>query len=428
MTTNIILRRKIAVAMSGGVDSSVAALLLQRNPSNEIVALHMNNWNAQDEDYAPSGCLEQDSKDAEAVCRHLSLPLHKASFAAEYWTGVFQPFVNGIAAGYMPNPDVGCNSVVKFGAMKNYALTRLGADWIATGHYARLWNRSLEPMLEVEREMDQHSWLYRWYKDDDPLLLAGVDKAKDQSYFLAGVQGCNFRNVIFPLGELTKAGQATTVRAIAEEANLPNASKRESMGICFVGKRDFRSFISQYLPASPSPGNFVDIDSGKVVGKHNGSFLYTVGQGAKIGGAPHKWFVVGRESNDVVLVCGGTHHPALYCNEMIVRDIAWIARDLPLPLKSGNRLRLLCRTRHLQPLIACEIEVMDGSTSFLIRFDRPVRAITPGQMAVFYVGDICLGGGAISERGASYHERNLDMPIELHPAGHNDLSLNNQIA
>jgi tRNA U34 2-thiouridine synthase MnmA/TrmU len=416
------LRRKIAVALSGGVDSSVAAFLLKQNPDNELVALHMSNWNPQDEEDAPPGCLEQDIKDSEAVCQHLSLPLHKASFAAEYWTGVFEPFVDGIASGSRPNPDVGCNSIVKFGAMKKYAHERLGVDWIATGHYARLWNRSLEPTPDMEQAIEQHDWLYNWGANDNPLLLAGVDKTKDQSYFLAGVQGFNFRNVIFPLGDLMKTGHDTTVRSIAEEAQLPNASKRESMGICFVGKRDFGSFISQYLPSVPPPGNFVDVDTGEVVGQHSGSLHYTAGQGAKISGAQQKWFVVGKDAASTVLVCGGTHHPALYADEMRIDNMVWIGGDLPAPLNETGRLRLQCRVRHLQPLIPCEMQVIDGS-SYVIRFDLPVRAIAPGQMAAFYVGDVCLGGGAITDRGASYHERGLDLPTYLHPAGHNDLSV-----
>lgn len=422
MTTQ--LKRKVAVAMSGGVDSAVAALLLQNNPINEVVALHMTNWNPQDEEDSPhQGCLEQDEKDVVAVCQHLSLPLHKTSFAAEYWTGVFEPFVDEIAAGYTPNPDVRCNSVVKFGAMKKYAHDRLGVDYIATGHYARLWNTDLEPIQDVELAIEEHSWLYAWGGLDNPLLLAGVDKTKDQSYFLAGVQGSNFRNVLFPLGDLMKTGEHTAVRTIAHEAQLPNASRRESMGICFVGKRRFGSFISQYLPSVPPPGNFIDVDTRKIVGQHAGSLLYTVGQGAKISGAPQKWFVVGKDTNHNVLVCAGTHHPALYSDEMVIHELVWIGGDLPQPLQNGGRLRLHCRIRHLQPLIPCEMTIVEGSSSFLVRMDCPARAITPGQMAVFYVGDVCLGGGAIAERGGSYHERGLDLPTSLHPAGHNDLSV-----
>jgi tRNA U34 2-thiouridine synthase MnmA/TrmU len=433
-------RRKIAIAMSGGVDSSVAAYLLkQQYPHDHIMALHMNNWNVQDEEEAPTtGCLEQDRKDAEAVCRHLSLPpLHSASFAAEYWTGVFEPFVEGIAQhNAMPNPDVGCNAIVKFGAMKDYAHKTLGADMIATGHYARLWDRLQLDANDSGEEhgllLEDHDWLHTWGDKEDPLLLAGVDKTKDQSYFLAGVQGRSFRNVLFPLGDLNKSGTAaacsntattTTVRQLAEEAQLPNATKRDSMGICFVGKRDFGSFISQYLPALPPPGNFIDVETGAIVGQHGSSLHYTIGQGAKISGAAQKWFVVDHVNDCDVLVCAGTHHPALYSEDMRVHDMIWIGGEIPAPLRETGRLRLDCRTRHLQPLVSCEIRFTSDGGPYRIHFDQPIRAITPGQMAVFYIGDVCLGGGAIVERGPSHHERGLDLPSTLHPAGHNDLSV-----
>lgn len=428
-------QRKIAIAMSGGVDSSVAAYLLkQKYPSDHIMALHMNNWNVQDEEEAPTtGCLEQDLKDAEDVCRHLALPLHKASFAAEYWTGVFEPFVEGISLhNTTPNPDVGCNAIVKFGAMKAYAHKILGADTIATGHYARLWDRNRNRGVldestsnDMEQVVEQHDWLHSWGDKDDPLLFAGVDKTKDQSYFLAGVQGCNFRNVLFPLGGFIKkkGDDNLTVRQIAEKAQLPNASKRESMGICFVGKRDFGSFISQYLPSLPPPGNFIDVESGAIVGQHSGSLNYTIGQGAKISGAAKKWFVVDRNGDQDVMVCQGTHHPSLYSDDMWINDMKWIGGELPAPLRETGRLRVDCRTRHLQPLISCEIKFDTSSDAYRIHFDQPIRAITPGQMAVFYVGDVCLGGGPIVERGPSHHHRGLELPDILHPAGHNDLSV-----
>lgn len=421
------VRRKIAVAMSGGVDSSVAAYLLAQDPNNEVVALHMSNWDSQDEEDAPKGCVEQDVKDAETVCRHLSLPLHKASFAAEYWTQVFEPFVDGIASGRTPNPDIGCNAYVKFGAMKQYAHDRLGVDWIATGHYARLWNRKTESTMpeHVVEALDQHSWLYEW-GDNNPLLLAGVDKSKDQSYFLAGTKGANFRNVAFPLGDWLKTGADKTVRRVAEEAQLPTATKRDSMGICFVGKRDFGSFISQYLPSVPPPGNFVDVDTGVVIGRHKGALHYTIGQGAKIPGASRKWFVVGRAEGDfnAILVCGDTHHPALYSGEMIIHDMTWIGGDIPALLTSSGRLKCQCRTRHLQPLADSEIELKDGQ--YTVRLERPLRGITPGQMAAFYLGDVCLGGGTIIGKTASYHDLGLELPEMLHPAGHNDTSVANR--
>ncbi len=199
------------------------------------------------------------------------------------------------------------------------------------------------------------------------------------------------------------------------------------MGICFVGKRDFGDFIHQYLPEPPKPGVFVDVDTGQVVGTHQGSLLYTIGQGAKISGASQRWFVVGRAHGDddtTLLVCSGTHHAALYSDSLFLRQIHWIGGSVPPPLQSTGRMRIQCRTRHLQPLVSAEISgnEQDGWT---IHFDKPIRAITPGQLAALYVGDeglVCLGGGSIWKRGASYHELGVNLPTELHPAGHNDLS------
>lgn len=434
------LHRKVAVALSGGVDSSVAMSLLLKNPQvKQVVALHMSNWDARDEDDAPSRCYQQDVNDVEAVCRHLSdTPLHKVSFAAEYWTHVFEPLIDGLMQGKTPNPDVGCNTIVKFGAMKAYAHRHLDADWIATGHYARLFNWKYDvndsmsdksAQAVVEQSLEKHAWLYKW--NESPLLLASADKTKDQSYFLAGVRGENFHNVIFPLGELYKTESATggtfrqkTVRQIALDENLPNASKSESMGICFVGKRRFNSFISQYLPSVPPPGNFVDVETGEIVGQHNGSIFYTIGQGAKISGASQKWFVVGRRNVDTstVLVCQGTHHPALYTDELLLEKNAfcWIGGSIPDPL-SNRRLHVSCRTRHLQPLLDCEIEIQDSF--IVVRLHKPLRAITPGQMAVFYIGDVCLGGGMIYNIGKSYYDRGMDLPKLIHPSGHNDVSV-----
>ena len=330
---------------------------------------------------------------------------------------------------YTLHMSVRCNSIVKFGAMKEYAKKRLGIDWIATGHYARLWNRSEGmPPRCVEEHLDNDliAWLSSW--GTSPLLLSGADPTKDQSYFLATVQGRAFENVLFPLGDLHKKSPTDTslsVREMAKQAQLPTAQKRESMGICFVGKRDFSDFIHQYLPEPPRPGVFVDVDTGVIVGRHQGSLLYTIGQGAKISGASQKWFVVGRGKDETeLLVCAGTHHPALFSNNLFLRHVHWIGESLPPPLRSTGTMRAKCRIRHLQPLMSCDVSgnVDDGWT---IRFDRPVRAITPGQLAAFYVGDglVCLGGGSICQRGASYHEQSLDLPSELYAASHNDRSL-----
>lgn len=456
-------RRRVAVAMSGGVDSSVAAYLLQQQEKYELIGLHMSNWNAQDEDDVPQQntkrCNEQDANDTAAVCEFLGMTLHHTSFAAEYWTGVFEPFVDGIAKGHMINPDVDCNSIVKFGAMKKYAQEQLGIEWIATGHYARLWDnrnnkgnimktRMPELVDRIIEETPSLEWLLS-YGGTTPLLLAGADSSKDQSYFLSEVNGEAFRNVLFPLGDKKKSSSSSSssssstksVRQIAFDANIPTATKPDSMGICFVGKRNFSNFISQYLPDVPRPGVFVNVDTGEVVGHHSGSLQYTIGQGAKIGGALKKWFVAGLARNDkivcntkknddsTIMVCTGTHHPSLYSDEFYIQELHWIAGEIPPPLLKHGKLRALCRTRHLQPLVLCEV-FRNGNNingqGWTVRTDRPLRATTPGQSAVIYLGGagvVCLGGGKIWDRGPSYHEQSLDLPLTLHPAGHNDLSL-----
>jgi len=460
---NLTTKRKVAVAMSGGVDSAVAMALLLKDPSiKDIIGLHMINWDNRQDDDDDDGrrksCYEEDLKDANAVCCHLSrtanitIPLHKVSFASEYWTNVFEPYVEGIMMGQTPNPDISCNSMIKFGNMKSYAQKKLDANWIATGHYARLYyhhcnsndvtatsiesssRRTMEQ--EVEEITEKHDWLSKW-GNESPLLLASVDKAKDQTYFLAGVKGESFRNVMFPLGELYKNANPnnnnttnSTVRQFASNLNLPNANKKDSMGICFVGKRrSFKSFVSQYVSSVQPPGCFIDIESGAIVGRHDGAIYYTIGQGARISGASCKWYVIGRSNTNTndILVCPGTNHPALYSDELTIKNttMIWIGNDVdtmfPEPLQQqqqqqqhkSNRMHVQCRTGHLQPLIDSEICMMENKQNnsitkiIHVQFHHPIRAITPGQMAAFYLGDICLGGGIIHDVGPSYYDLGL---------------------
>jgi len=462
--------RRIAVAISGGVDSSVAAYLLKRSASNhnhELMGLHMSNWNTLDEDSHGNFCeqSERDARDANDVCDSLGIEMHKVEFISEYWNGVFEPFVNALENQRMMNPDVGCNSIVKFGAMREYSMNKLGCDYIATGHYARLWHRNKvesednDILMSINRslieehvvDLPEEEWIFSWGNDDKscdaaPLLLSGADLTKDQSYFLCGVKGSSLSNFIFPLGELQKKNQRDilcssdnhigdihnenwtemSVRDIARSAKLPTASKKESMGICFIGKRNFSEFISQYLPHEPEPGNFIDIDTGEIVGKHKGSTHYTIGQGAKISGASRKWFISKKDMEGNIFVCDNTHHPSLYSNELYIQenDFNWIAGELPLPIREGKSIPAQCRTRHLQPLIPCIVSLEDSFVQ--IKFDRPIRSITPGQAAVLYVGNglICVGGGQIWTHGPTYHDLGVDLPITLHPAGNNDTSVN----
>jgi tRNA U34 2-thiouridine synthase MnmA/TrmU len=477
-----------------------------------------------------------------------------------------------------PNPDFGCNVHIKFGTMKHYAVTKLNANYIATGHYAQLWHRnhyfgpssSGMDVMDVSNDDDDEdddeddlSSFYNWLNEmnnnvgqlvlesikdlpeeewilssstiantannsnvsnsnynnhDDnyyPMLIAGTDINKDQSYFLCGVPSVALRNIIFPLGHLIKkktmnnnnttvTTQLTTqpsvmtndddpsssllllsVREIAQMANLPTCTKPDSMGICFIGRRNFNNFVSQYLPPptrtttsfgncddtnsnSTSNINFIDIDTGLIVGsssssthQHRGNYYYTIGQGAKVSGVTTKYYVCGREYNNVY-VCNSTHHPALYSDELYIdyHSLNWIgcfsgSDDIdggesggsmpPSPLwKEGGRITVLARTRHLQPLVSCTVtwdrdnkikhdcvssnNGGSGGGRFVIKFSKPIRAITPGQICALYAGRdgvICLGGGPITNRGATYMERGLDVMSlhDLHPSGHNDLSL-----
>jgi tRNA U34 2-thiouridine synthase MnmA/TrmU len=341
--------------------------------------------------------------------------------------------------------------------MREYAMRQLNADFIATGHYARLWHRyndhgnnhnkilqatsSPPPFLEAALAQNpDDEWVYEWGMKHDgtrsskapisPLLLAGADTTKDQSYFLCGVNGMAFSNVLFPLGNLkknTKSNKEEAQKSVREMvADFPPSisNKKESMGICFIGKRNFADFVAEYLPSEAIPGDFIDIDTGEVVGKHNGAAFYTIGQGAKVSGARTKYFTAKKNANGSIFVCNDTHHPSLYSDElyMLADQFNWIVGELPRPLEEGKDMVALCRTRHLQPLIPCVVSIR--GSHIVVKFDRPIRAITPGQTAAIYVGDglVCVGGGQISEHGHTYNELGLTLPSTLHPSGANDIS------
>jgi len=470
------LPRKTAVAMSGGVDSSVAAALLVERclrdnvrPADSVVGLHMSNWDVDEESEECDGSQARDWNDVRDTCAALGIKCRRVSFVKEYWNEVFLPFVEGFSSeggASTPNPDVGCNARIKFGVMRRYAMEMLGADAVATGHYARIWNRrgggGDDDMPESVREglradadgglledvgLGGH-WIRQWGRLDHaktggnlylPILLAGKDAMKDQSYFLSGVSGSSFHNVSFPLGCLEKESAADgvhSVRDIAASARLPAASKRDSMGICFIGRRKFSDFLSQYVEPPP-PGNFVCIDTGRVVGLHGGkAAFFTVGQKAKIGGASAKWFVAGgaaalaADGGRTVFVCKDTHHSSLYADELSVRRDAfnWIGGAPPPPLVGvGGRILALCRIRHQQPLARCEVRICDITDRLLVRFyDAPMRGVCAGQVAALYVagGEVCLGGGPILSPGLSYFDRGLSLPSYIHPAGLNDRSVN----
>jgi len=359
---------RTVVALSGGVDSAVAAWLL-REQGHAVECVHMSNWDDAD-GYCEAAA---DLRDARDVCDRLGLPLHRVSFAREYRAAVFDEFLHEARAGRTPNPDVLCNREIKFGLLRRYA-RRLGADSLATGHYARLGRL-----------------------DDQPILLRARDLGKDQSYFLHAVSATDLADVRFPLGELTKP----EVRRLAAEAGLPVAAKRDSTGICFIGERPFAEFLASFI--APSPGPIVT-ESGETVGRHRGLHLYTLGQrqGLRIGGvggrAEAAWYVAEKrpDRNELVVV-QGHDHPALMSAGLATGPVSWIG---PAPAGWRRRRPLACRvkTRYRQADQDCSLTAA-GAAAAEVVFDRPQRAVTPGQYAVFYLGDRCLGGARIEKTG-----------------------------
>lgn len=358
---------RVIVGLSGGVDSAVAALLLKRQ-GHAVEGLFMDNWeDGEDETYCTAA---QDYQDARQVCETLGIPLHNVNFSAEYRERVFAHFLDGYARGYTPNPDVLCNSEIKFKAFLDHAL-RLGADRIATGHYARLEQR-----------------------DGTVKLLKARDSAKDQSYFLHAVPQAALRRTLFPLDGILK----TDARKLAREAGFANHDKQDSTGICFVGERRFTEFLGKYLPAQPGE---IETPEGRKLGRHNGLMYYTLGQreGIGIGGqreaesAP--WYVAGKDTaRNVLTVVQGHDHPRLLSSTLMAGELHWVSGKAP-----HSPLRCTAKTRYRQADQPCTLTLRaDGRC--LVEFDQPQRAVTPGQYAVFYQGEECLGGGVI-EAGAT---------------------------
>ena len=350
--------------MSGGVDSSVSALLLQQQ-GYTVEGLFMKNW---DEDDGTEYCTAKaDMADAQAVCDKLGIPLHSANFAAEYWDNVFEHFLHEYQAGRTPNPDILCNREIKFKVFLEYAQI-LGADLIATGHYTR-----------------------RADTDGQTRLLKGLDPNKDQSYFLHAVTQEAFAKTLFPVGELEKPA----VRSLAAQYDLITHNKKDSTGICFIGERRFKDFLAQYLPAQPGDMRTPD---GELLGQHQGLMYYTLGQrqGLQIGGikgadeAP--WFVADKDldSNTLIVVQGD--HRFLYSDSLDAGQLNWI-NGLP----QQREFRCHAKTRYRQPDQACTVNITSSNRATVI-FDQPQRAVTPGQSVVFYQQNWCLGGGVIEHR------------------------------
>ncbi|MEZ5455259.1 MAG: tRNA 2-thiouridine(34) synthase MnmA [Lysobacteraceae bacterium] len=358
---------KVIVGMSGGVDSSVAALLLQAQ-GVAIEGLFMQNW---EEDERQGPCrAEADRKDALAVCGRLGIRFHSRNFAAQYWQDVFTHFVAEYRAGRTPNPDILCNREIKFRTFLDHA-RELGASHIATGHYARI--RSRDGRYE---------------------LLRGVDRSKDQSYFLYTLGQQQLAHTLFPIGELPK----TEVRRLAADAALPTHAKKDSTGICFIGERDFRDFLGQYLPART--GELVD-PAGVVLGEHHGAFFYTLGQreGLNLGGvrgrAQAPWFVVGKDiARNRVIVDQGHDNTLLQSSRLLTEAPDWVAGLAP-----GPHFHCTAKTRYRQTDQPCAVTVQDDGR-LQVRFSEPQRAVTPGQSLVLYQGDVCLGGAVIDASDA----------------------------
>ncbi|MCH2191166.1 MAG: tRNA 2-thiouridine(34) synthase MnmA [Gammaproteobacteria bacterium] len=352
---------KVVVGMSGGVDSSVTAHLL-KTQGFQVIGMFMKNW--EEDDTAEYCAAAEDLKDAAQVCDRLDIELHEVNFAHEYWENVFEHFLVEYGAGRTPNPDILCNKEIKF---KEFLLQAesLGADYIATGHY-------------VARGQDQHG---------KALLLRGADANKDQSYFLYTLQQNQIEKSLFPLGEIEKS----VVRQIADEQGFVTHNKKDSTGICFIGERRFKDFLSTYL--KKNPGNMINTD-GQIVGEHDGLMYYTLGQrqGLNIGGPGEAWYVAGKDlQSNELLVVQGHDHPAMLTRTVLARGMDWVSGRPPA---LGDVLT--AKTRYRQQDQECTIIEVDPETdSIEVKFTEPQRAVTPGQALVFYDQRKCLGGATI---------------------------------
>jgi tRNA-uridine 2-sulfurtransferase len=372
-------RQRVVVGLSGGVDSAVTAWLLKQQ-GHEVIGIFMKNW---EEDDRPAGSADDDSGycssnidfvDAAAVADVIGIEIEHVNFAAEYKDRVFTEFLREYSAGRTPNPDILCNAEIKFKAFLDHAM-RLGAEKIATGHYAR---------VRLNAGTGCHE------------LLKGLDPAKDQSYFLHRLNQKQLANTWFPVGELLK----TEVRRIAMEIGLPNAKKKDSTGICFIGERPFREFLNRFIAKEPGP---IKNDKGHTIGEHVGLSFYTLGQrqglgigglkakGAPRGGGDHApWFVARKDmAHNTLWVVQGHDHPWLLSTELTAQDASWVAGQPP----AANALAAKTRYRQLDAPCRLSVQAVDA---FSLKFSEPQWAVTPGQSAVLYDGDVCLGGGVIS--------------------------------
>jgi tRNA-specific 2-thiouridylase len=356
--------KKVVIGMSGGVDSSVAAILLQKQ-GYEVIGLFMRNWDSSiNNDILGNPTLnnnicpqEQDYNDALKVCEKLNIPLHRIDFVKEYWDYVFKYFLDELSKGRTPNPDIMCNKYIKFDMFVKEAL-KLGADFIATGHYARI---------------------------KDNKLLKGIDDNKDQTYFLSQLSKKQLSNVLFPVGELEKKD----VRKIALEYDLITAKKKDSTGICFIGERNFTNFLKNYLPNNP--GKIVNVENNEIIGEHVGLMYYTIGQrkGLNIGNKTERTFVVGKDiEKNILYIAFNDENEYLFTDEAVIDTVNWIGEEKPTQCTAKFRYR--------QKEIPVELEFINDDT-IIVKYETKAKAVTPGQACVFYQGEECLGGGIIKE-------------------------------
>ncbi|MDP4083403.1 MAG: tRNA 2-thiouridine(34) synthase MnmA [Bacillota bacterium] len=349
---------RVVVGMSGGVDSSVAALLLKQQ-GYDVIGIFMKNWDDTDENGVCTAT--EDYNDVIRVCNQIGIPYYAVNFEKQYWDKVFTYFLDEYKAGRTPNPDVMCNKEIKFKAFLEHAMN-LGADYLATGHYAR-----------VE------------YHDGEYKMLRGLDENKDQTYFLNQLTQDQLSKVLFPIGGLEKA----KVREIASNAGLATAAKKDSTGICFIGERNFKAFLGQYLPAQPGAMETLE---GEVKGNHDGLMYYTIGQrhGLGIGGSGDPWFAIGKDLKRNILYVGqGFHNEKLYSESILADSISWVS-NVPKP----NEFECTAKFRYRQEDHKVTVRLLENNKAEVL-FHEPIRAVTPGQAVVFYNGEECLGGGTI---------------------------------
>lgn len=364
-------KKTVVVGMSGGVDSSVVALMTKLQ-GYRVIGLFMKNW----DEINPDGTCnaDQDYQDVIKVCEHLDIPYYSVNLVKEYREGVFEEFLRDYRSGVTPNPDILCNREVKFKVFFERAML-LGADYLATGHYCQI------------KQVDGES-----------VLVKGADQNKDQTYFLYAIDKKVLDKVLFPIGHLQKP----KVRELATRFDLATSKKKDSTGICFIGERNFKFFLSQYIESTR--GNFVDL-SGKVLGQHDGTCFYTLGQrkGMGIGGPGEAWFVAGKNlAKNEVILAQGLDHSALYADELVASELNWLIKA------PEGTFKCQAKVRYRQPDEACTVSVSDESVRVV--FDRPQRAMTPRQSVVFYLNGVCLGGGMISEISPSYFELGKALP------------------